>query len=172
MKAAVYRKYEPPDVVQIEDVQKPVPKDNEVLVKVRAASVNPLDWKVMSGGPYAIRKLLGLGKPKIRRPGVDVAGWVESVGRKVTQFKPSDEVFGTCRGAFAEYVCSSESRAVMKSVLVAKPENVTLSKRLRHPSRRSPHCRDFATRVHKRKEVERHRSDHRNAGPESLSAVP
>ena len=125
MKAAVYRKYGPPDVVQIEDVQKPVPKDDEVLVKVRAASANPLDWKVMSGGPYAIRKLLGLGKPKIRRPGVDVAGWVESVGRKVTQFKPGDEVFGTCRGAFAEYVCSSESGAVMKSVLVAKPENVT-----------------------------------------------
>jgi len=125
MKAAVYRKYGPPDVVQIEDVQKPVPKENEVLVKVRAASVNPLDWKVMSGGPYIIRTLLGLGKPKIRRPGVDVAGWVESVGRNVTQFKPGDEVFGTCRGAFAEYVCSSESGAAMKSVLVAKPENVT-----------------------------------------------
>ena len=125
MKAAVYRKYGPPDVVQIEDVQKPVPKDKEVLVEVRAASVNPLDWKVMSGGPYIIRALLGLGKPKIRRPGVDVAGRVESVGRNVTQFKPGDEVFGTCRGAFAEYVCSSESGAVMKSVLVAKPENVT-----------------------------------------------
>jgi NADPH:quinone reductase-like Zn-dependent oxidoreductase len=125
MKAAIYRKYGPPDVVQIEDVQKPVPKDNEVLVKVLAASVNPLDWKVMSGGPYIIRTLLGLGKPKIRRPGVDVAGRVESVGRKVTQFKPGDEVFGTCRGAFAEYVCSSELGTVMKSVLVAKPENVT-----------------------------------------------
>ena len=125
MKAAVYRKYGPPDVVQIEDVQKPVPKDNEVLVKVHAASVNPLDWKVMSGGPYVIRTLLGLGKRKIRRPGVDVAGRVESVGRNVTQFKPGDKVFGTCRGAFAEYVCSSESGAVMKSVLVAKPENVT-----------------------------------------------
>ena len=82
MKAAVYRKYGPPDVVQIEDVQKPVPKDNEVLLKVRAASVNPLDWKVMSGGPYIIRTLLGLGKPKIRRPGADVAGRVESVRRK------------------------------------------------------------------------------------------
>jgi len=79
----------------------------------------------MSGGPYIIRALLRLGKPKIRRLGVDVVGWVESVGRKVTQFKPGDEVFGTCRGAFAEYVCSSESGAVMKSVLVAKPENVT-----------------------------------------------
>ena len=72
----------PPNVVQIEDVQKPVPKDDEVLVKVRAASANPLDWKVMSGGPYIIRTLLGLGKPKIRRPGADVAGRVESVRRK------------------------------------------------------------------------------------------
>ena len=81
MKAAVYRKYGPPDVVQIEDVQKPVPKENEVLVKVRAASVNPLDWKVMSGGPYIIRTLLGLGKPKIRdRALMWLAGSNRSVG--------------------------------------------------------------------------------------------
>jgi NADPH:quinone reductase-like Zn-dependent oxidoreductase len=125
VKVAVYRKYGAPHVVQIEDVPKPVPKDNEVLVKVRAASVNPLDWKVMSGGPYIIRTLLGLGKPKIRRPGVDLAGQVDAVGGNATQLKPGDEVFGTCRGAFAEYVCCSESGSVMKSVLVAKPENVT-----------------------------------------------
>src|ERR1700751_6317051 len=104
MKAAVYRQYGPPDiVVQISDIEKPVPKDDELLIKVRAASVNPLDSHLMKGGPYIVRVLLGLGKAKIKRPGVDVAGQVEAVGRNVTQFKPGDEVFGTCRGAFAEY---------------------------------------------------------------------
>jgi NADPH:quinone reductase-like Zn-dependent oxidoreductase len=86
------------------------PADNEVLIKVRAASVNPLDWKLMKGGPFILRLLLGLGKSKIKRPGVDVARQVEAVGRNVTQFKPGDEVFGTCRGAFAEYATSSRCR--------------------------------------------------------------
>ena len=107
MKAAVYTRYGPPDVVQIRDIEKPVPKDNEVLIKVRAASVNPLDWHFMRGRPYFVRLLLGLRKPKVTRLGVDVAGQVEAVGRNVTQFKPGDEVFGTCRGAFAEYACAS-----------------------------------------------------------------
>ncbi len=119
MKAAVYTRYGPPDVVQITDVEKPVPKDDEVLIKVRAASVNPLDSHLMKGKPYVGRLLFGLLKPKITRPGVDVAGRVEAVGRNVTQFKPGDEVFGSCRGAFAEYVCTSESKLVMK------PQNVT-----------------------------------------------
>ena len=119
MKAAVYTRYGPPDVVQITDVEKPVPKDNEVLIKVRAASVNPLDWHSMRGTPYFIRIMAGLRKPKITRLGVDVAGQVEAVGRNVTQFKPGDEVFGMCKGAFAEYACTSESALVMK------PDNVT-----------------------------------------------
>ena len=119
MKAAVYTRYGPPDVVQITDVEKPVPKDNEVLIKVRAASVNPLDWHYMRGTPYVLRVMAGLRKPKITRLGVDVAGQVEAVGRNVTQFKPGDEVFGSCRGAFAEYACTSESALVMK------PDNVT-----------------------------------------------
>jgi NADPH:quinone reductase-like Zn-dependent oxidoreductase len=119
MKAAVYSTYGPPDVVQITDVEKPVPKDNEVLIKVRAASVNPLDWHYMRGTPYIVRILAGLRKPKVTRLGVDVAGQVEAVGRNVTQFKPGDEVFGACRGAFAEYACTSESALVMK------PDNVT-----------------------------------------------
>jgi NADPH:quinone reductase-like Zn-dependent oxidoreductase len=122
MKAAVYTRYGPPEVVvQIQDVEKPVPKDNEVLIKVRAASVNPLDGGLMKGRPYIARIMTGLRKPKITRLGVDVAGQDEAVGRNVTQFKPGDEVFGVCirdpqdsgvkvkvwvcQGAFAEYVC-------------------------------------------------------------------
>ena len=101
MKAA-YTRYGPPDVIEVNDLDKPVPRDNEVLIKVRAASVNPLDWKTMTGGPYIVRLLLGLRKPKIKQLGVDVAGQVEAVGRNVTQFKPGDAVFGTCRGAFAD----------------------------------------------------------------------
>jgi NADPH:quinone reductase-like Zn-dependent oxidoreductase len=119
MKAALYKTYGPPDVVQVEDVEKPVPKDDEVLIKVRAASVNPLDWHFMRGTPYVVRLAAGLRKPKDQRLGVDVAGNVEAVGRNVTQFKPGDDVFGSCRGAFAEFVCTSES------ALVAKPNNVT-----------------------------------------------
>ena len=119
MKAAVYNRYGSPDVVQITDVEKPVPKDNEVLIRVRAASVNPLDWHFMRGTPYIMRIQAGLLKPKDTRLGVDVAGQVEAVGRNVTQFKPGDEVFGACRGAFAEYACTSEPALVMK------PDNVT-----------------------------------------------
>ena len=119
MKAAVYSRYGPPDVVQIRDVEKPVPKDDEVLIKVRAASVNPVDWHFMRGRPYFLRILAGLRKPRITRLGVDVAGQVEAVGRSVTQFKPGDGVFGSCRGAFAEYACTSESALVMK------PDDVT-----------------------------------------------
>src|SRR6202158_5087328 len=116
MRAAVYTRYGPPDVVQIKDVDKPVPKDDGVLIKVRAASVNPLDEGLMKGGG---RVLTGLRKPKVTRLGVDVAGQVEAVGRNVTQFKPGDHVFGSCPGAFAEYACASES------ALVTKPNNVT-----------------------------------------------
>jgi NADPH:quinone reductase-like Zn-dependent oxidoreductase len=120
MKAAVYTQYGPPDiVVQITDVAKPVPKDDELLIKVRAASVNPLDSHLMKGGPYIVRLLLGLGKPKIKRPGVDVAGQVEAVGRNVTQFKSGDAVFGLCKGTFAQYVCAPES------AFVIKPDKIT-----------------------------------------------
>jgi NADPH:quinone reductase-like Zn-dependent oxidoreductase len=119
MKAAVYTKYGAPDVVEIKDIEKPSPKDDEVLIRIRATSVNPLDWHFMRGKPYVVRAMSGLTKPKITRLGVDVAGQVEAVGRKVTQFKAGDEVFGACRGAFAEYGCTPESS------LVTKPRNVT-----------------------------------------------
>jgi len=119
MKAAVYRKYGPPDVVvHIESVEKPIPKDSEVLIKVRAASVNPLDC-VVKGPPYVVRIMFGVRKPKDTRIGVDVAGQVEAVGRSVTRFKPGDEVFGACPGAFAEYACASETK------LARKPDKVT-----------------------------------------------
>jgi NADPH:quinone reductase-like Zn-dependent oxidoreductase len=120
MKAIVYYNYGPPDVLKYEEIEKPTAGDDQVLVKVRAASVNPLDWHFMRGTPYFVRIMTGLRRPKVTRLGVDVAGQVEAVGRNVTQFKPSDEVFGTCRGAFAEYACTSESALVMK------PNNVTL----------------------------------------------
>jgi NADPH:quinone reductase-like Zn-dependent oxidoreductase len=119
MKAALYSRYGPPEVVQIAEVEKPVPKDNEALIKVRAASVNPLEWHFMRGMPYFVRMLTGLRKPKNTRLGVDVAGQVEVVGKNVTQFKPGDAVFGACRGAFAEYACASES------ALAIKPDRVT-----------------------------------------------
>ena len=119
MKAAVYTRYGPPEVVQVTEVEKPVPKDNEVLIRVRAASLNPLDWHFMRGTPYAVRIIAGLRKPKFPGLGVDVAGQVEAVGARVSQFKLGDEVFGSCKGAFAEYVCASET------VLVMKPASVT-----------------------------------------------
>ena len=105
MKAAAYTRYGLPDVVQIMDVEKPVPKDNEVLIKVRAAALNPYDWHFLRGLRYPLRLRAGLGKPKDPRLGVDVAGEVESVGKNVTHFKTGDEVFGCGRGAFAEYAC-------------------------------------------------------------------
>ena len=116
MKAMVYTKYGPPDVLQLKEVGKPVPKDNEILIKVRAASANAYDWRHVKADPFAIR-LMGAGflKPKHRILGADVAGQVEAVGAAVTQFKPGDEVFG-CGGygGFAEYACVDENRFVLK----------------------------------------------------------
>ncbi len=119
MKAIVYHNYGGPEVLQCQDIEKPAAGDNEVLIRVCAASVNPLDWHFMRGAPYLVRIGAGLRKPKIARLGVDVAGEVEAVGRNVTQFKTGDQAFGACRGAFAEYVCTAES------ALVVKPDNVT-----------------------------------------------
>src|SRR5882724_11281286 len=118
MKAIAYHNYGSPDVLQCEEIEKPTPGDHEVLIKVRAASVNPFD-RHYRGRPYLIRIKTGLSKPKDTRLGRDVAGQVEAVGRNVTQFKPGDKIFGTCSGAFAEYACASES------ALVIKPDSVT-----------------------------------------------
>ncbi len=122
MKAIVYRCYGSPDVLEFEDVEKPTPADDEVLVKVHAASVNPLDWHYMRGSPYIMRLASGLGAPKDSRMGVDFAGTVEAVGNNVTRFKPGDEVFGGRGGAFAEYVTVPEDRA-----LALKPANMTFA---------------------------------------------
>ena len=115
MKAIVYHNYGSPDVLKCEEIAKPTVGDHEVLIKIRAASVNPLDWRLMRGKPVFVRLMIGgLRKPKITRPGVDVAGQVEAVGRSVTQFKPGDDVFGVCRGTFAEYVCATEDKLALK----------------------------------------------------------
>jgi NADPH:quinone reductase-like Zn-dependent oxidoreductase len=120
MKAIVQRCYGAPAVLRLEDVEKPAVAADELLVRVRAASVNPLDWHVLRGIPYIMRLDAGFGAPTSERVGVDFAGTVEAVGRNVTRFKPGDEVFGGRTGAFAEYVVVRESRAV-----VPKPANVT-----------------------------------------------
>ena len=112
MKAAVHRCYGSPDVVTYEDIPKPTPADDEVLVRVHAASVNPLDWHYLEGTPYVVRIEAGLGKPDNPRFGVDFAGTVEAVGKDVKRFKPGDEVFGGRFGAFAEYVTIREERAI------------------------------------------------------------
>jgi NADPH:quinone reductase-like Zn-dependent oxidoreductase len=102
MKAAVYTKDKSGKVLEMTDLERPLPKNNEVVIRVCAASVNPLDWRMKS-----------------YRPGVDVAGQVVEVGKSVTQFKPGEAVFGVCKGAFAEYTCASEDR------LVPKPESLS-----------------------------------------------
>jgi len=120
MKAIVYCDYGLPNL-KLQEIEKPVPNDDQILVRVRAASVNPYDWHFIEGTPYIMRFLgVGLRKPKDTRLGVDFAGTVEAIGKNVTQFKPGDEVFGGRGGAFAEYVCPRASRAV-----ALKPANLT-----------------------------------------------
>ncbi len=118
MKAITHCEYGGPEVLKVEDIEKPVPNDNQLLVRVRAVSVNPLDLTIR--GSLLLRPLFGLRKPKDTRLGVDYAGTVEAVGKNVTNFKPGDEVFGGKTGAFAEYICVLADRAV-----VPKPANMT-----------------------------------------------
>jgi NADPH:quinone reductase-like Zn-dependent oxidoreductase len=120
MKAAILERFGSPDVLELREVEKPTPADDEVLVRVRAASVNPADWYGITGRPWVARPTMGFFKPKETRVGVDFAGTVEAVGKDVTQLRPGDDVFGGRTGAFAEYVCVREERAV-----VPKPANVT-----------------------------------------------
>lgn len=120
MKAVTYRCYGAVDVLEYGDTEKPVPGDDEVLVKVHAAGVNPLDWHYMRGTPYLMRLGSGIGAPDDTRMGVDFAGTVKAVGGNVTRFKAGDEVFGGRSGAFAEYLVIPEDRA-----LALKPPNVT-----------------------------------------------
>lgn len=116
MKAIVYTQYGSPDVLHLQDVEKPTPKENEVLVKIHAASANPADWHTMRGAPFLARLVNGLLKPKNPRLGADLAGMVEAVGKNVTQFKVGDAIFGELSlsgmGSFAEYVCVDENTAL------------------------------------------------------------
>ena len=120
MKAILFTEYGSADVLQFTDVEKPAPGDNEVLIKVYAASANPLDWHSMRGAPFIARLEFGLQKPRDPRLGADVAGCIEAVGKNVTQFQIGDEVFGDIfKGSFAEYACTSEK------LLAAKPANIS-----------------------------------------------
>ena len=118
MKAIVYRKYGSPDVLELEEVQKPTPKADEVLVRVHAASVNDWDWGLLRGKPFLARLPTGLLKPTNKILGSDIAGQVEAVGPNVKQFQPGDEVFGDLSGCgwggFAEYVCARENALALK----------------------------------------------------------
>jgi len=123
MKAIVYEKYGQPEVLTFDEIAKPDVKENEILIKVYAASVTPLDWHMLTGTPYIARLMAGLFKPKRQVLGTDVAGQVEAVGENIKQFQPGDEVFGLSfyNGAFAEYLCVPESQLQ----LVSKPTNIS-----------------------------------------------
>jgi 2-desacetyl-2-hydroxyethyl bacteriochlorophyllide A dehydrogenase len=119
MKAIICPKYGPPSVLELKEVATPTPTDNEVLMRVHAASANPADWHLLRGEPFLVRLMgFGLLRPKNKILGADVAGRIESVGKNVNQFRPGDEVFGDISssgfGAYAEYVCASENALVMK----------------------------------------------------------
>ena len=122
MKGIVYHSYGSADVLKCEDIPKPIPNDDQVLIKVRAAALNPIDWRLKGGVPLLIRKVAKMKAPSPQHPvgiGRDVAGVVEAIGKEVTQFKVGDEVFGTCEAAVAEYACVKASGAA------AKPEALT-----------------------------------------------
>jgi len=121
MKAIVYRCYGGPEVLKLDRIAKPIPTDNQVLVKVQAASVNPLDWHFMRGKPYVMRPGSGIGAPTSFSMGSDFAGTIEAVGKNVKRFKPGDEVYGDGDGAFAEYLTVSENGAV-----ALKPTNMNM----------------------------------------------
>jgi len=117
MKAIVYHKYGSPDVLELKEIEKPTPKDDEVLIKIHAASVNAYDWHFLTADIFLIRLMGGgLLKPKNSRLGADIAGRVEAVGKNIKQFQPGDEVFGMIRGGFAEYACAPENALALKPV--------------------------------------------------------
>lgn len=129
MKAIVYERYGPPEVLQLKEVEKPAPGDNEILVKIHAASINPADWHLMRAEPFIARLSTGLFKPRNPIPGIDIAGQVEAVGKNVTEFHPGDEVFGDCGlgGALAEYVCVKEKNLALKPANISFAQAATIS---------------------------------------------
>jgi NADPH:quinone reductase-like Zn-dependent oxidoreductase len=130
MKAVVYYKYGPPEVLSFTDVEKPIPSDDEVLVKVHAASVNSWDWDRLTGRPYLYRLISGISKPRLKIPGCDIAGTVVEVGRNVRQFKVSDEVFGDLStgswGGFAEFTCARENELTLKPASMSFEEAASI----------------------------------------------
>lgn len=114
MKAIVYKTYGSPDVLQMEEVEKPTPDQNQALIKVHAASINAGDYRTMRADEFLVRLMSGLLKPKDPRLGWDLAGYVEAVGKNIKQFRPGDEVFGCANGTFAEYVLAKEDRLALK----------------------------------------------------------
>ncbi len=119
MKAVVYARYGGPDVLELREIEPPTPGDDDVLIRVSASSVNPYDWHFMRGEPYLLRLMAGVSRPKIPGLGADVAGTVDAIGQKVKEFSPGDRVFGTAKGAFAEYACAKVSS------VARVPENVS-----------------------------------------------
>ena len=122
MKAIVRYKYGTPDVLELKEVDKPVARDDELLVKVHAASVNAADWFGLTGLPYIVRPAFGTIRPRHKIPGQDLAGTVEATGRNVTQFKPGDEIFGESHDTFAEYVCVPEKGMALKPAVLSFEE--------------------------------------------------
>jgi NADPH:quinone reductase-like Zn-dependent oxidoreductase len=142
MKAIVYHQYGSPSVLGLREAEEPTPRADEVLVKVRAASVNPADWHLLRGEPYVARLQLGLRKPKVRVLGCDVAGQIEAVGETVEMLRAGDDVFGSPFmhgfGVFAEYVCVSED------LLAPKPANLSFEELLPRPWPPQRPCRGCA----------------------------
>jgi len=128
MKAAIYHKYGSSDLLKVMEIKKPIPKDNEVLIRIHTASVNAYDWHLLRAAPFLTRFSSGLFKPRNKILGADIAGVVESVGKTATQFKQGDEIYGCLEscgkgglavGGFAEYVCAKES------ILAPKQSDIT-----------------------------------------------
>ena len=140
MQAIVYHRYGSPDVLELQEIPKPIPAEGQVLIRVHSASVNPSDWHFLRGTPSVIRLFIGMRRPKFPRLGADVAGVVEAVGAKVAPFKPGDAVFGMAKGSFAEYACATASQ------LATKPQEISFEQAACLPIAGITRCKGCATK--------------------------